>query len=168
MAGVNSIQTVGDFVATFSHPKVLSIDGGRTGVGIPLHGFKLEDVFVSTAQAVENSKMVPLVDGGTVSLTNSIKAGRVTINALRTVSSAVAVSVTSGDIVVIANALQADGMADNQGGTIMFSYGFNGAQETIIFEGVTLVSVPPLLLAGNDLPVYPVVFNYGSYKRNGA
>jgi hypothetical protein len=167
MAGVNSIQTVGDFVATFSHAKVLS-DASGNAVPIPLHGFKLEDTFTSSAQAVENSKLVPLVDGGTVQLTNPIRAGRLTINAIRTVSAASAVTAASGDIIVIANALQADGMADSVGGTIKFTYGFNGAQESITFNAVTLVSCPPLTLAGNDLPVYPVVFNYGSYTRNAA
>ena len=159
MAGVNSIQTVGDFVATMSHPSVLN------GTQLTLKGFKLEDTFVSSAQAVENSKLIPLVDGGTVQLTNSVSAGRLTINALR-VTNTLDTSGVSGDIVLIASTLQTAGVADSQGGTINFSFGFNGKKESITFYDVTLVSGPPILLAGNDLPVYAIVWNYSHYERD--
>lgn len=157
MAGTNSVQTVGDFVATFSHPNVLG------GAQITLKGFKLEDTFISTAQAIDNSKLIPLVDGGTVSLTNPIRAGKLTINALRIQN---ALNPASGDMILIASSLLEAGVADSQGGTISFSFGFNGVQEKITFNTVTLVSCPPITLAGNDLPVYPVVWNYASFTRN--
>lgn len=157
MAGTNAVQTVGNFVATFSHPSVLD------GAQITLKGFKLEDTFISTAQAIDNSKLIPLVDGGTVTITNPIRAGKLTINALRITN---ALTPASGDMVLIASALQEAGVADSAGGTIKFSFGFNGVQETITFNTVTLVSCPPITLAGNDLPVYPVVWNYASFNRN--
>lgn len=154
--GVNSVQTVGDFVCTFSHPLVPF--GGVLGAQKALKGFKLDDTFLSSGQLIENSKLVALVNGDTVTLTNAIKAGRLTINALRVGS-----SMDDGDMPLIATYLQ--GLADNIGGVITISYGFNGTTETITLTGVTLVSCPPIILAGNDLPTYPVVWNYGSFIR---
>jgi len=154
--GVNSIQTVGDFTAVFSHP--LIAPNGVPGAQQVLKGFKLDDTFFTSGQLIENSKLVALVNGDTVTLTNTIKAGRLTINALR-----VGDTVESGDMIWIASLLQ--GAADNVGGMITISFGFNGAQETLSFLGVTLVSCPPIILAGNDLPPYPVVWNYGTYTR---
>lgn len=153
---MNFVQTVGDFVTTFSHPLVIA--NGVPGAQITLKGFKLEDVFISSAQAIENSKLVPLVNGDTVTLTNAIKAGRLTVNALR-----ISDRLEDGDMPLIATYLQ--GLADNIGGFLRISFGFNGAQESILFTGVTLVSCPPIILAGNDLPPYPVVWNYGSFVR---
>jgi hypothetical protein len=154
--GVNSVQTVGDFVCTFSHPLVPF--GGVLGAQKALKGFKLDDTFFSSGQLIENSKLVALVNGDTVTLTNAIKAGRLTINALR-----IGHSMDDGDMPLIATYLQ--GLADSTGGTISISFGFNGAQELITFHQVTLVSCPPIILAGNDLPPYPVVWNYGSFDR---
>ena len=156
MAGVNSVQTVGDFTAVISHP--LIAPNGVAGAQQVLKGFKLDDTFFTSGQLLENSKIIALVNGDTVSLTNAIKAGRLTLNALR-----VGDSVESGDMIWIATLLQ--GAADAVGGTITISFGFNGAQETITFYAVTLASCPPIILAGNDLPPYPVVWNYGRYTR---
>jgi hypothetical protein len=156
MAGSNSVQTVGDFTAVFSHP--LIAPNGSQGAQQVLKGFKLDDTFFTSSQLIENSKVIALVNGDTVTLTNAVKAGRLTVNALR-----VGDTVESGDIIWIATLLQ--GAADAVGGVLTLSFGFNGAQETITFYTVTLVSCPPIILAGNDLPPYPVVWNYSRYTR---
>ncbi len=151
------VQSVGNFTATFRHPLILS------NAAISLKGFKLEDTFVTSAQQMDNSKLVPLVDGGTVTLTNSMRAGRVTINALRVTNSIT--DPTTGDLPLIAMTLQ--GLSDNVGGTLVFSYPvtLNGTDvtQTITFHYVTVVTVPPLIMAGNDIIVYPVVLNYAYY-----
>ena len=165
--GTNMVQTVGNFIASFSHPLVAA------GAAISLKGFKLEDVFVHTDQLMDNSKLIPLVDGGTVTITNAMLAGRVTINALRVGNPAsggfigTSFSDLSGDLVLIANFLQA--LGDNTGGTLTLSWGIGitGQQATakITFSAVTVARCPPAIIAGNDLPVYPVVLNYASYLR---
>ena len=166
--GTNMVQTVGNFLATFSHLLISS------GAIISLKGFKLEDVFIHTDQLMDNSKLIPLVDGGTVTITNSMLAGRVTINALRVGNPAsggfigTSFSDLSGDLILIANFLQA--LGDSTGGTLTLSWGIGiaGQQATakIAFSGVTVARCPPAIIAGNDLPVYPVVLNYASYLRS--
>jgi hypothetical protein len=165
--GVNFVQTVGNFAASFLHPLVLG------GTPITLKGFKLEDVFVHTDQLLDNSKMIPLVDGGTCTITNALLAGRLTINALRVANPAsggyTGQSFTdlSGDLILIANFLQA--LGDWTGGslTLSFSVGASGVGSTegITFNAVTVARCPPAIFAGNDLPVYPVVLNYTSFTR---
>jgi hypothetical protein len=145
-------QSVGDFTLTFTHPLVAG------GTAIPIKGIKLDEVFVSTAQEIDNSKRVLLVNGDTVALTNFTKAGKLTVNAIR-----VSDNILDGDMIMIANFLS--GIGDNVGGIIRITYGFDGGTEAITFTGVTYVSCPPVLLAGNDLPVYPVVWSYGEFIR---
>ena len=165
--GTNFVQTVGNFNAAFSHPLVLA------GAAVNLKGFKLEDVFIHTDQLMDNSKMIPLVDGGTVTITNSVLAGRLTINALRVGNpqsggfSGQNFTDLSGDFILIANFLQA--LGDNVGGTLTLSWGvgISGSQSTekISFSTATVARCPPVIIAGNDLPVNPIVLNYASYMR---
>jgi hypothetical protein len=165
--GTNTVQTVGNFVPTFSHPHILG------GTPITLKGFKLEDVFIHTEQLMDNSKMVPLVDGGVCTITNAMLAGKITINALRVGNPATGgfsgdtFFDLSGDLILIANFLQA--LGDNLGGILTISYGMGIAGSSsdmkLVFNTVTVARCPPAILAGNDLPVYPVVLNYASYVR---
>ena len=166
--GTNFVQTVGNFVATFTHPLIL----GSTP--ITLKGFKLEDVFVHTDQLLDNSKMIPLVDGGTCTITNALLAGRLTINAMRVANPASGgyvgqtfTDLYSGDLIIIANFLQA--LGDSVGGSLTLSYsvGADGVGSTagITFNWITVARCPPAIIAGNDLPIYPVVFNYASFTR---
>ncbi len=165
--GTNTVQTVGNFIPSFSHPLILG------GTPITLKGFKLEDVFVHTDQLMDNSKLIPLVDGGTCTITNAMLAGKVTINTLRVGNppnggyDGDSYSDLSGDLVLIANFLQA--LGDSVGGTLTISYGMGiaGSSSTmkIVFSTVTVARCPPAILAGNDLPVYPVILNYANFQR---
>lgn len=146
------IQTVGDFTAILNHPLVAG------GVSISLKGFKLDDTFVTAAQDMDNSKRIALVDQGTVAITNAMKMGKITFNAVR-----VSQNFLDGDLILIANLLQS--LADNVGGLLRISYGFAGVTESVTFLGIALVSAPPLVLAGNDLPTYPIVFGYSDFVR---
>jgi hypothetical protein len=154
----NVIQSVGDFTAIFNSPLTLfggtGLAGG--GVGIPLQGFRLDDVFINTAQMLDNAKRVALVDGGTIALTNKIKAGQITINAAHMSN-----LYQDGDLPLICTMLQ--GAADSLGALLTISYGFNGMTCTVTFYSVIFVSCPPLILAGNDVPTYPCVFSYATY-----
>ena len=148
------VQTVGDFVATFYHPLILA------GAQITIKGFKLEDTFLSTAQSTPNTKRVALVNGDNIALTNALKFGTITFNCLHVSED---VDLTNGDLLTIAELLQ--GAVDNIGGIINISYGFKGTTVGVTFYDVRLVSCPPILMAGNDIPAYPVVFSYGTFTR---
>jgi len=147
--GVNSVQTVGNFTATFTHPLL-------GGTAISLQGFKQDQQFFDSIQIMDNSKVIALVGGSTATLTNAVKAGTFTFNCVR-----ISTDILQGDVVLIALTLQS--LADSTGGLLRITYGLNGGTEAITYTQCTLKTVPPLKLAGNDLPDYPVVFNYGNY-----
>lgn len=154
MPGPNVVQTVGDFTLTLIHPLI------QAGAAITLQGFLMDQEFLTTQQILDNVKRKVLVGGGTVALTNNVKAGDLTLNCIRISQTG---NLLDGDVVQIASYLQ--DVADSQGGLLRAVYGFNGANEAINFLSCLLKSGPPLKLAGNDVPVYPIVFSYGTYVR---
>lgn len=149
----HSIQTTGNFTLTLNHPLIA---GGTT---ITIQGAKLDQQFIDTAQMMDNTKRVALVGGGTAALTNAVKSGDLTVNCVR-----ISDNMLEGDLPLIASTLQ--GLGDSQGGVIRATYGFNGGTEGITFLFCTVKSCPPLKLAGNDLPDYPIVFSYADFTRD--
>ncbi len=117
MPTVNSVQTVGNFTATFVHPLL-------GGASISLQGFKQDQQFFDSVQTMDNSKVIPLVGGSTASLTNAVRSGSFTFNCVR-----ISNTINDGDVVLIALTLQA--LADSQGGVLRITYGLNGNNEAI-------------------------------------
>lgn len=151
--GVQSVGT-NDLSIVLSHP-VLAAAGYPAELS--LTGFKLEGQFLSSAQLMDNSKVVPLLSGDSITITNTNRSGTITFNSTRAAG-----TIEKGDVVSIANKLQE--LGDNEGGTMVVTFGFNGAVFKVTFYAVTVKTAPPLLLAGNDVPDYGVSFNYGDYK----
>lgn len=150
MAGKNTVQTVGNLTISFVHPLIL----GATAV--TLKGFKLEGDLLDTAQLMDNSKIIALIGGDTATITNNVRAGTLTLNAVETSGDA-----AQGDVVALSNLLQAT--PDSVGGTITVSRSVNGATKSITLLGVTHKSHPPIKMSGNDLPTYVCTFNYADY-----
>jgi hypothetical protein len=142
----NTTQSVGKFTAVLSHPLI------NGGASIALSGFKLDSQFISTAQSVENSKRVPLVDNTTAGLTNSQRSGRFTWTCTRKGD------ITAGDVVRVSQAMVAAG--DSIGGTLTITTSLNGVDEKTIFYNCTCATCPPLMLAGNNVPDYTIVWDY--------
>lgn len=148
--GQNTVQTVGNLTISFMHPLI------NGGAAITLKGFKMEGDIADTTQQIMNSKMIPLIGGDTATLTNNVKAGKLTLNAVRTSG-----IVAQGDIVAVCDLLQAT--PDSSGGVMTFSWSQNSATVTKTFIAVTHESHPPLKISGNDLPTYACTFNYADY-----
>jgi hypothetical protein len=145
----NTTQSVGKFTATLSHPLL------NGGASVSLSGFKLDSTFISTAQNSENSKRVPLVDNTTAGLTNSQTSGRITWTCTRKGA------ITDGDVIRVSQALVAAG--DSVGGTLTVVTSLNGNDEKTIFYNCTVASCPPLVLAGNNVPDYTIIWDYASF-----
>ena len=105
---------------------------------------------------MDNSKVIPLVGGGAATLTNSVRAGAFTLTCLHQ-----GTEVTDGDMIVIARQLQE--LGDSKGGQFRVATYINGVIDAITYLYCTLKVFDSLLLAGNDLPEYPVEFNYQDY-----
>lgn len=156
------VQATGESTITYSYPKALKI-GDETiaaNIGVTLTGFKLNDQFIDTAQALQNSVLIPLLNGGSIQLTNANKAGSITFNVIR-IGANFDADTKVCDITAIADAQRSSG--DSVGATITVAWQFNGLAYSIKFEKCTVVDTPPLKLAGNDAPSYQVTFNYATW-----
>lgn len=157
-----TIQAVGNFSAKYTSPilKTLQMEDSQyTGIDengtISLVGFKLESVIVSAQQQIDNAKVVPLVNGDSITLTNICKAGTLSFNASRTAG-----GLNDGDCVSVFDYVRSQG---DIGGTLELSWLMNGAVHKMIFTGVCVKNIPPLTLAGNDVPDYNVQLTYSNY-----
>jgi hypothetical protein len=157
-----TIQAVGNFSAKYTSPVLKTLaqnDAQYTGIdsngAIYLVGFKLESVIVSASQQIDNSKVIPLVNGDSITLTNICKAGTLAFNASRTAG-----GLNDGDCVSVFDYVRSQG---DVGGTLELSWLMNGAVHKMIFSGVCVKNIPPLTLAGNDVPDYNVQLTYSNY-----
>lgn len=153
MAGRNSIQGVGNSTYSFTH---LLINGGTS---INIAGIKLEAQYFKARQMLDNSKVVLLVDGSAITLTNLVQAGSFTLTVVDN-----GLAITDGNLVEIARTLQQ--LGDSIGGQLRVATTYNGEPNAITFRGVTLKVFDTLLLAGNDVPEYPIEFNYQGWARS--
>ena len=157
-----TIQAVGNFSAKYTSEVLKTLrnsDGQYSGIdengSIFLVGFKLESVIVSAAQQIDNAKVIPLVNGDSITLTNICKAGTLSFNASRTAG-----GLNDGDCVSVLDYVRSQG---DVGGRLELSWLMNGATYKMIFSGVCIKNVPPLTLAGNDVPDYNVQLTYSNY-----
>ena len=165
-----TIQNVGNFSILYTSSALGSVAGktvnGVTYSGITsntggsgsvyLTGFKLESVMVSAEQQIDNSKVIPLVNGDSITITNLCKAGILTFTASRT-----AAGLNGGDAVSVFDFVRSQG---DDGGTLEIAWRMNGKDHKIIFSGVCVQRCPPLTLAGNDVPEYPITLTYSNYS----
>lgn len=165
-----TIQNVGNFSILYTSTALGSVAGltisGVTYSGITkksdgsgsvyLTGFKLESVIVSAEQQIDNSKVVPLVNGDSITLTNLCKAGTLSLTASRT-----AAGLNGGDAASVFDFVRSQG---DDGGTLEISWRMNSKDHKMIFSGVCVQRCPPLNLAGNDVPEYPITLTYSNYS----
>lgn len=156
---IHSVQSVGKMSLLLQHQSLVDA-GYDAGGGIYLTGFKLESSFLDDEQLLDNSKIVPLLNGDTITLTNSNMSGSVTFSCTRT-----GAGIADGDVVKISQFLKQIG--DSVGGTLIISYELNGTIVTTTLYNCTVKRVPAIKLAGNDLPDYAVVWNYSHYFIEG-
>ena len=102
----HTVIAAGQFSVTLTHP--LWNGGTPTTIG----GFKLEGQMVQDQQLMDNSKVIALANGNTITITNNNKSGSLTFN----------VTATNGDddMVKIAKFLKRVG--DSVGGTIRITH----------------------------------------------
>ena len=159
------VQNAGAATITYQHPSKLvgpKIGGQANeltaGTAVALTGFKLNSNYLDTQQAMDNSFIIPLLNGGSIQITNDNTCGSITITAIRT-----GTDLKSGDIVAIASAQRNVSGGDSTGATITVSFSFNNIKYSVQFSKCTVAQCKPLTLAGNDAPDYQVRFNYAHW-----
>ena len=140
----HTVISAGQFTVTLTHQ--LYNNKTPTTIG----GFKLEGQMVQEQQAAESSKIVPLANGGTITITNNNDSGTLTF--------AVTKQTGLNDMVKVALALRRAG--DSVGGTIAITQEINGKSETETYYNCTVKSCPKQIIQGNVAPDYQVVWNY--------
>jgi len=150
----NTVQSIGSFNATIVHPLV------NSGASMTIAGIKLDSSFFDSMPEMENSKRIALLGSGagqadTAAITNNAQYGEITLNVVRVGTT------VSTDLIKYALAMQL--VPDSSGATIVITYNINKQVETWTFVACTLGKVPPMKLAGNDIPEYSVTFKYGSF-----
>lgn len=156
------VQNAGAATITYSYPKELKGSGKdntlAANTAVPLTGFKLNSNYLDTQQAMDNSYIIPLLNGGSIQITNDNTCGSIMINAIRT-----ATALTSGDVVALASAQRKVSGGDSIGADIIVSFSFNGVSYKVQFFNCTVAQCKPLTLAGNDAPDYQVRFNFSHW-----
>ena len=142
----NTVIAAGQFTVTLTHPL------WNSGIATTINGFRQDGQMAVAQQLMDNSKIVALANGNTITITNNNGAGTLTFSVTRTGS--------KGDMVKIANLLKKSN--DSKGGTIKITQQMNGKDEHTTFYGCTVKSCPPIVIQGNDASDYQVVWNYGS------
>jgi hypothetical protein len=150
---VSQVQSVGDFSASFAHPLLLAA-GYPASIG--LVGFKLEGAIVDGEQSIDNAKVIPLIGGVVVILTNTVLSGVLTWSSVETTGDP-----AQGDVAAISRYLQSVG--DNIGGTLRVSWSQNATVRARTFYNCVVQRVKPMVLAGNDVPDQGIKWLYGRY-----
>lgn len=151
--GEHNVQGIGQFTATIIHPSLLA------GAAVGLKGFKIEGVFLDGEPIMDNSKIVALINGDTITLTNTVRAGVLTWTAAPT-----SLDPAQGDVLAVSQAIQ--GAGDNQGGILQITFGLNGQTFRMQFLAVTMKKVPSIKLAGNDVPDLSIEWHYGDFQTS--
>jgi hypothetical protein len=154
------VQNAGAATISYEYPKELKgpADTLAAGTSKTLTGFKLNSNYLDTQQAMDNSYIIPLLNGGSIQITNDNTCGSIMINAIRT-----ATALTSGDVVALASAQRKVSGGDSIGADIIVSFSFNGVAYKVQFFNCTVAQCKPLTLAGNDAPDYQVRFNFSHW-----
>jgi len=148
----HSTIAVGQFKIVAEHPMV------NPGVPCTLDKFKLDETLMETTQIIDNAIIVPLVDGSTITLTNTIKAGTLKFAAVRHSD-----NWRSGDIVAYANAMLDAGAT--VGATFTLYYFFNGERVSYLLENCCVKTCKQLTFAGNAINTHDVEFTYASIAK---
>jgi hypothetical protein len=150
-----------------------------TAGGVRVAGIRLDSEFMTAAQQIASSAVIPLLGGGGLALTNNNRTGTLSINCTRSSSpdttdnmmmtgnnasgGVFGVGVAGGeyyDLTILAQYQQGQTGGDSFGSTISVIFDFNGMGVRVQFLGCTVSNVAPLVLSGNDAANYSVVFNY--------
>jgi hypothetical protein len=155
-----SFQVAGGTIVKYRHPFLSGQIAGATTVDeIDVSkSLRLNETFLHATPLQDSAIMEPLVDGSTITITNHLLAGTLTLQVLRTTG-----LVGTGDFI---DALQlVQGSKDDIGGTLTVIENIGGNRIITVFYGVSVKNIPALIKAGNAIVPYPAVLMYAGWVR---
>jgi len=157
----SQFQTAGGCIIKFRHPFLAGqIDLDTTGGSIDeidvSRSLKLADTFINAVPNQDSSSQVVLVDGSTVTITNHILNGTLTMPVIKGTG-----KVSSGDFLAALQLIVAS--KDSVGGSLLRTQFINGEAHTRLYYGVSVKNVPHDIIMGLDVPTYSVQLFYAGY-----
>lgn len=158
-------QLAGGSIIKFRHPYLAGqIDTeaeGKTGTTAideidVSASCKLEGRFFEARQNQDSAKQVVLVDGSTVTISNKLLNGTITMPVIKGTG-----LVAEGDFIAALQLIRT--LGDSVGGLLYKTDFINGKAITKLYYGVTPQSVPDDISEGNDVPVYDVKLLYAGW-----
>lgn len=155
-----SFQAVGGTQIFFRHP----ILAGQISSASPVDeidvskSLRLNDTFLDANPTHDSSFQEVMVDGSTVTITNHLMNGEMTLQVLRTSE-----LVGDGDFISALHLIIAS--KDSLGGVLTRIKEVNGKRIVTTFYGVSAKRVPHLKEAGNAVVPYPVVLMYAGWVQ---
>lgn len=117
---------------------------------------KLEGRYFEANQNQDSARQVVLVDGSTVTISNKLLNGTITMPVIKTSG-----LVAEGDFISALQLIRS--LGDSVGGLLTKTDYVNGKAITKVFYGVTPQRVPDDVSEGNDVPVYNVSLLYAGW-----
>jgi len=117
---------------------------------------KLEGRFFEANQNQDSAKQTVLIDGSTVTITNRMLNGTITIPAVPTTG-----DVATGDFIAGCQLIRSVG--DSVGGLIIKTDYVNGKAITKVFYGIAVQQCPDDVSEGNDVAVYTIKLLYSGW-----
>ena len=153
-------RSAGGAIIKFRHPYFAGMIDTKSGKAIDeidvSSACKLEGRFFEANQNQDSAKQVILIDGSTVTITNRMLNGTITIPAVATTG-----EVATGDFIAGCQLIQATG--DSVGGILTKTDFVNGKALTKVYYGVTVQRCPTDVSEGNDVAVYNVQLLYSGW-----
>lgn len=152
-------QTAGGTIMKFRHPFLAGQLSGSLGnldeIDISA-SVKLDSEFLKATPNQDSAKQEVLVDGTTVTITNTMLNGTLTLQLIRTSG-----IVARGDAIACFQLIKATG--DNVGGTLTVTEFIDGKAITTLYYGVAIKNVDDKILQGLSVPVYPAQLLYAGW-----
>lgn len=117
---------------------------------------KLEGRFFEARQNQDSAKQVVLVDGSTVTISNKLLNGTISMPVIRSTG-----LVGNGDFIAALQLIRS--LGDSVGGLLYKTDFINGKAITKLYYGVTPQQVPDDVSEGNDVAVYDVKLLYAGW-----
>lgn len=155
-------RQAGGSVIKFRHPYFAGAIDNPNGESLAIDEIdiskccKLEGRFFEANQNQDSAKQVVMVDSSTVTITNKMLNGTITVPAVPTTG-----DVATGDFIAGCQLIQSVG--DSIGGVITKTDFVNGKAQTKVYYGVTVLRCPTDVSEGNDVPVYNVQLLYSGW-----
>jgi hypothetical protein len=153
-----SFNVAGGTSVLFRHPFLSGQVSGATPVDeIDISKcLRLNDTFLDAVPQQDNSSQEVLVDGSTITITNHLLSGRMTLQVVPTTG-----IVGTGDFIAALHLIVAS--KDDIGGTLTVIQYIKGVRRVTVFYGVSVQNVPHLRLAGNSVVPYTAQLLYSGW-----